>query len=432
MTPMLEVFPSVPGMLIYLTALILVLLQFAFLLHTVRDRSSRRDVFTAVLHFAVSFLIVVLMLCAANAYKILDPGEVLEPGSLPDRIFSLPWLVFAAWDILAAVMFILHIRKHDRIAGTHLTPDAVKETLDWLPVGVCICDAEGTVLLSNLRINALSQDLTQKHLFDARAFWEQVTAKGTAQDKGCLLQTTDGRAYLFTKTPLILHEKDGDRQFEQIIASDMTDAYQITKELTANNRHLKEVQYRMKAVAACERSLIAAREVVRARTAVHNQMGSVLLSGKFYLDHADGMNEAELLRLLEYNNFFLLREAENQEKEADALQKALKTAQRIGVTVEISGTLPEQEAARDILAQAVEQCAANTVRHAEGDRVTVTITETDTQLTAEFRNNGKAPERPVTETGGLLYLRKAAESAGGTVTVQSTPVFVLTVTVPLS
>ena len=432
MIPMLEVFPSVPGMLIYITALILVLLQFAVLLHSMQDRSSRRDLYTAILHFGVSLIVIVLMLCAANAYKILDPGEVLEPGSLPDRIFSLPWIFFAAWDILASAMAFLHIRQHFRFSRSHLTPTAVKETLDWLPVGVCICDAEGTVLLSNLKINKLSQDLTQKHLFDSLAFWEQVTAKGTAQDQGYLLQTTDGQAYLFTKQTLSLHEAGTEKHFEQIIASDMTDAYQITQELTANNKHLKEVQYRMKAVAAYERSLIAAREIIKARTAIHNQMGSVLLSGKFYLDHPDGMNEAELLRLLEYNNYFLLREAENQEKEADALQKALKTAQRIGVTVEIKGPLPKQETARDILAQAVEQCAANTVRHAEGDCVTVTITEADTQLTAEFRNNGKAPEQPVTETGGLLYLRKAAESAGGTVTVQSAPVFVLTVTFPKS
>jgi hypothetical protein len=166
----------------------------------------------------------------------------------------------------------------------------------------------------------------------------------------------------------------------------------------------------MKAVAAYEKSLISAREVIKARTAVHNQMGSVLLSGKYYLDHPNGMNEAELIRLLEYNNFFLLREAENQEKEADALDKALKTAQRIRVTVEIEGKLPEQESARDILAQAVEQCAANTVRHAEGDRVTVTLMETDTQFTAVFQNNGKAPEQPVTETGGLLYLRQQLQS----------------------
>ena len=430
MTPMLEFFPSVPGMLIYITALILVLLQFAVLLLAVQDRHRKRSLRSAVLHFAVSIVVVGLMLCAANAYKILDPGEVLVPGSLPDRIFSVPWIVFAAWDLIAAVMAFFQIRQLLRSAKTHLTQNAVKETLDWLPVGICISDAQGTVLLSNLKINELSQSLMQHHLFDSLAFWKQVTEKGTAQDHGYLLQTADGHAYLFTKTTLTLHEKDGDKHFEQITASDMTDAYQITQELTANNRHLKDVQYRMKAVAAYERSLIAAREIIKARTAVHNQMGSVLLSGKYYLDHPDGMNETELLRLLEYNNYFLLLEAENREKEADALQKALKTAQRIGVTVEISGTLPEQETARDILAQAVEQCAANTVRHAEGDRVTVTLTETDTQLSAEFRNNGKAPEQSVTETGGLLYLRKAAESAGATVTVQSAPVFVLTVTVP--
>ena len=187
----------------------------------------------------------------------------------------------------------------------------------------------------------------------------------------------------------------------------------------------------MKAVAASERSLIAAREVIKARTAVHNQMGSVLLSGKYYLDHPNGMNEAELIRLLEYNNYFLLQEAENQGAEADALDKALKTAQRIRVTVEIEGKLPEQESARDIIAQAVEQCAANTVRHAGGDCVYVTLTETGSRLKAVFRNNGKAPEQPVNETGGLLYLRKIAEAAGGTVSIQSEPEFVLTVCIPI-
>ena len=219
---------------------------------------------------------------------------------------------------------------------------------------------------------------------------------------------------------------------EQIIASDMTEAYRITQELTAKNQHLKDVQYRMKAVAAYERSLIAAREAMKARTAVHNQMGGVLLSGKYYMDHPDGMDETELLHLLECNNFFLLNEAEQPEKKTDLLQDVLNMAKRIGVTVEIEGRIPKQAAARDLLAQAIEQCAANTVRHAGGDRLTVTLSETAAEFRAEFRNNGKAPEQPVTATGGLLYLRKAAESAGGTVTVQSEPVFVLTLSVPKS
>ena len=427
MKPMLDVFPSVPGMLIYTAALILILAQFAVLLHA---KDNKKDLFRAVLFFSISFLVVGLMLIAAQAYKNLDPGEVLVPGSLPDRIFSVPWCLFAAWDMIAALTVFLQIRQLFRYARTHLTPDAVKETLDWLPVGVCISDMQGTVLLSNLRINALSQSLTNKHLFDSLAFWEQVTAQGTPQENGCLLRMQDGRTWLFTKKPMTVQENGRKMQYEQIFAADMTEVCDITDELSAKNKHLKEVQYHMKAVAAYEHSLIAAREVIRARTAVHNQMNSVLLCGKHYLDHPERVREDELLHLLEYNNFFQLVEAEQREHRTDRLDDAMRNAKRIGVAVQTEGALPEERYVRDVLAQAVEQCAANTVRHAEGDLLTVTLRETDLDYIAEFRNNGKPPEEPVSETGGLWYLRKAAEEAGGTVTVQSEPLFLLTVFIP--
>lgn len=430
MRPMIDVFPSVLGMLIYVTALFLILLQFAVLLHSLQEKRRDKSLFSTTVFFIISFIVFGLMLCAANAYKILDPGEVLVPGSLPDRIFSIPWLAFALWDMAAALMIFLQIRKRIRYARSHLTPDAVKEALDWLPVGVCISDLQGTVLLSNLKINELSQELTDKHLFDSLAFWEKVTAKGTAQDHGCLLRMQDGKSWLFTKKPMKVHESGQDLQYDQIFATDMTEVCNITDELSAKNKHLKEVQFHMKAVAAYEHSLIAAREVIRARTAVHNHMNSVLLCGKHYLDHPEAVREEELLQLLEYNNFFQLVEAQQREQRTDRLEDAMRNAKRIGVTVQVEGTLPEEQYVRDVLAQAVEQCAANTVRHAEGDLLTVTLSETDSQYIAGFRNNGKPPEEPVSETGGLWYLRKAAEEVGGTVTVKSQPVFLLTVFIP--
>ena len=430
MKPMLDVFPSVPGMIIYTVALILVVMQFAVLLHSLHDKCSKKNLCIAGLSFIVSFIVLGLMLIAANAYKILGPGEVLVPGSLPDRIFSVPWCAYAVWDICAAGMLFWQIRQHLRYARTHLMPDAVKEALDRLPVGVCISDMQGTVLLSNLRINALSQSLTNRHLFDSLAFWEQVEKQGAAQDHGYLLRMQDGKSWLFTKKPMTVQENGQEKQYVQIFAEDMTEVCNMTDDLSAKNKHLKEVQYHMKAVAAYEKSLIAAREVIRARTAVHNQMNSVLLCGKHYLDHPGRVREEELLQLLEYNNFFQLVEAEQREYRADRLDDALRNARRIGVTVQLEGTLPEQQSVRDVLAQAVEQCAANTVRHAEGDLLNVTLRETDTQYIAEFRNNGKPPEEPVNETGGLWYLRKAAEEVGGTVTVQSKPVFLLTVFIP--
>ena len=49
-----------------------------------------------------------------------------------------------------------------------------------------------------------------------------------------------------------------------------------------------------------------------------------------------------------------------------------------------------------------------------------------------FTNNGRPPAGPITETGGLVTLRKSVEEVGGTMTVQSAPVFLLTILLDVS
>ena len=163
---------------------------------------------------------------------------------------------------------------------------------------------------------------------------------------------------------------------------------------------------------------------------VHDRMGAVLLSGKYYLDHPEEVREEELLHLLEYSNTFLLGEVEWPEREGDPLEEALWTARRIGVSVAITGDIPNTEPARRLIAQAVEQCAANAVRHAGGDRLTVVITGGDAEVSAVFSNTGSPPKGPIVETGGLAVLRRTVEGAGGAMTVQSEPIFRLSITIP--
>jgi signal transduction histidine kinase len=55
---------------------------------------------------------------------------------------------------------------------------------------------------------------------------------------------------------------------------------------------------------------------------------------------------------------------------------------------------------------------------------------TENFATVTVTNDGKPPESEITEGGGLSTLRKRVERAGGTMLVQSVPVFKLTVTVP--
>ena len=94
-------------------------------------------------------------------------------------------------------------------------------------------------------------------------------------------------------------------------------------------------------------------------------------------------------------------------------------ANSIGVRVDVTGEYPKMPAVRKLLAQAITECAANTVKHAEGDTVSVDISDDEIALT----NNGRAPKRKITESGGLLSLRRNIEDAGGEMVLESEPRF---------
>ena len=69
--------------------------------------------------------------------------------------------------------------------------------------------------------------------------------------------------------------------------------------------------------------------------------------------------------------------------------------------------------------EAVRECMTNAVRHAGAGAMYVQVTPHSIVIT----NNGKPPERPITEGGGLSDLRQKVEQQGGTMTVESAPVF---------
>ncbi|MCR4761854.1 MAG: hypothetical protein K5705_16545 [Oscillospiraceae bacterium] len=424
-----EIYQTIPGILLLLAAVLLVLGQFGNVLRAVQKPRQLHQILLAALHLAAGFTLLFLLLYGIDEedHSLFAPAP--ERQDFSRVLMAVPAVIYAGAECISAGLLYLQSRIIRRYRIRHLTPDAVKEALDHLPVAVCISDLQGNVFLSNLRMNELTEELTTEHLLDAHSLWLRITELGTPWKDGYLLHGDAGRVYLFTKKPMTVQETGTQRPFTCITASDMTEVYRITEDLAAKNKHLKEVQFHMRAVAAYERSLIAARESIKARTAVHNQLGSVLLCGKHYLDHPERVKADELLHLLNYSSFFQLVEAE-QKKTEDAVYQAIRFAKRIGVTVKITDAIPEHPRFRDLLAQAIEQCAANTVRHAGGDCLSVTLHETDTHCTAQFRNNGNPPVQPVTETGGLLYLRQAAETDGGTMTIMSEPVFLLTVSLP--
>ena len=337
---------TLPGYIIYFATLLLTATQSVVLFRTFKQRLSSVLLLLSLLHFVVGFFLLSVLLDYSYNVLIENPPEIIYDFEL--EFLSLPWLLYAGFGISSAVVICFYGVYNRRYRDTHLTVDAIRETIDLLPTALMVSGSDGTVLLSNLKMNELCREVTGEMLSDAGRFGHSIekaaaekthvaeTSFNRQSAKSCLVHTPSGETWQFTKSTISL---DG-KEYDQLTAADMTAQYQITQELSQKNRHLKEVQDRMKTVAAQERSLLAAREVMNARVTVHNRMGGVLLSGKYYLDHPENVKEDELLHLLEYNNDYLLRKAQQPEEDKDLLQEALKAARQIGAHVEIKGELP--------------------------------------------------------------------------------------------
>ena len=420
-----------------LTALALVIGGLAALISCIRVRRRKLIVLFAGLNaFADFMLFLILMDCARYAY-LSEPDPRYQPFQL--TMINLPWGLYAGVEIILAILLVLILRDHFLYCRSHLTPDAIRETVNLLPEGLCISAPDGTVMLSNLQMDRLCRMLTGSILSDGIRFRQRIETAGEKQNDDCddcLLRTPDEKTSRFSRERLTESEKP----YDLLIAEDMTEQCRIRETLKEKNEQLQDIQQRMKAVSHLSGEMFVAREKANARAALHNQLGQVLLMGSHYLEHPDSIDAELVCMTTREMNRFLLREAEDlseEETEAvdpegDLLQQILVMTKNIGVQTELYGELPEDSSRRILLAYAIQECATNTVKHAEGDRITVLTEENSNGLTIQISNNGRPPEEPVTESGSLLSLRRRIEEAGGQMLVESQPEFRLTIILPYS
>ena len=425
MNSIYSVFDRPLGLLLLLLALFLVIGQTVAFLLSLRERKSRKQTLSAALHLLVGFLVFVILLDGyGNVNDASIPRNSVQTGWF---VFSLPWPVYAAYELLSVLLLLCQLRAYRRYKNGTVTPDAIRRAVDLLPEGICVSQADGTVLLSNLKMAALCRELTGERLSDARKLWTYLEQSGEDQGGKRLIHTPHGEVWLFAKDTLTAQGRD----YERTSAVNVTERYRITEELREKNAHLQQIQRRMKEASDLSAEMFVKQEKASARSALHNELGQVLLMGRHYVLHPESTDSAMVALMTRQMNSFLLGESRAPAAEAeDELRRAISTAASIGVSVELKGAAPEEGRLRAVLAAAIRECAANAVKHAEGDRLFAAITRTAAGTVMTVTNNGRPPKGPVAESGGLLSLRRSAEAAGGQMRIQSLPAFSLTLTFP--
>ena len=391
---------------------------------------------TLILCFAGIFCVIAALLQRRGAKRAVWSGILLLCGYLLFQLqFRLAHDMFygsslPVWSKAPAAALLLPLALLTALTGKtvfdlsqwrkeHIYPGAVKESIDQLPTGLCFCSEDGSVLLSNQKIDRLCRAATGEALLDARAFWEAVGQSG-------FLHPDDGSVWSLDRR--ILHTDLGD--VYQITATDITHQHALSQELERDRLRLRDINRRLRQYGETVAEVTQEKELLAAKIRVHDGLGQCLLAAKrCILTTVTREEKSETLKLWR-QNIALIQTPPEQSVETDGLADLLAAAKAVGVSILFTGSLPSVGTTARMLTEAVvHECLTNTVRHAGGNELYVEISQEGPQWTIRCTNNGTPPGGPIQEGGGLSSLRRRVIQAGGTMRVEAAPRFMLSLTI---
>jgi hypothetical protein len=214
----------------------------------------------------------------------------------------------------------------------------------------------------------------------------------------------------------------------QIVATEMTDYYLLTNTLKQKNEELEMMSDRLRKYGENVDEYTRTKERLETKVRIHNEIGQALLTTRRTLNSDDG----DLKAVLDIwnRNISVLRMESEPNNNADYIGELIKAAESADVNVTIDGKMPHENDVQQMIIAAATEALTNAIRHADAKNLVVEIDSTNRYYISCISNDGKIPDGPVTEGGGLGSLRRRIEKIGGTMNVSWEPQFVLTIKMP--
>ena len=360
------------------------------------------------------FCVMIFMLCVQTVLTQHHQGLFIVPVFLP---LSALWCLLAVL-FAAAVLDQVGIGKWRR---SHISTGSVKEAFDDLPSGLLYSLSSGQPVLVNRLMQEISRLAAGEPVFDAEDFWERLRSlKLDGAVRGGnepIVRLPDGRVYSFRRNSFSVH---GGR-FYELVASDVTEEYRLTAELEEKQRQARVVNTRLRALIGTIEYVTMSRELLQLKTALHDKIGRSLLYARRYILQPGSVDRKRMLS--EWRTHIRQLRNEDPELWQHPYYITEKYAAELGIELFIDGELPRGEELMPVVNMAITVHLTNVLRHAEGKKAMVRIRRRENGFVLVFTNNGKPPDGPIRETGGLKNLRVEVEALGGTMQVQSVPHF---------
>ena len=354
-------------------------------------------------------------ICLAVTSLDFVPLTMLLSRLPTDETFC-PMLWMAALLLTALSLIASFMLWHQ--GRRQISPISIKESCDHLPSALCFAWENGQPCLKNLKMDELSHLLTGEALLNANVFWNTIKSQP-------IVTLENGQTWSFERVRM---EMNG-RTVYQITGTNITEEARLQRELEKDNLRLTAMNRRLRQYGQDVQETTREKEILRAKTRVHDQIGHALLQTRQFLSGTQGDAESVCAAWRQNTRLLLAKYADEQH--TDAFEQLTRAAQAIGVTIARSGAFPQEGTESAQLAEAAaHECLTNLVRHAGGTRLEILSEKTAEGWSIRYRNDGDAPSGPIVEGSGLTALRARTEAAGGAMAIAHAPRFELTLTLP--
>lgn len=365
-------------------------------------RRHRRFAFAVCLAIAsLDFAVLAVLLSR------LPESETLSP---------VPWTA-AALALTALSLFASFTLWHK--SRRQLSPVSIKESCDHLPSALCFAWENGQPCLKNLKMDELSHLLAGEALLNANVFWKAVESQP-------IVTLENGQTWSFERVRMEMNGKI----VYQITGTNITEETRLRRELEEDNLRLNAMNRRLRQYSLDVQEATREKEILLAKTRVHDEIGHALLQTRQFLSGTQG--DVESVCAAWQQNVRLLLGKYTDGKRFDTFTQLARAARAIGVTIERCGVFPAEGTENAQLVEtAAHECLTNLVRHAHGTRLEISSEATKIGWKIRYINDGDVPTGPIVEGSGLSSLRAQVEAAGGEMVVEHAPRFALTLILPM-
>ncbi len=345
-------------------------------------------------------------------------------------IYGTAFLVLFAAVVFLSVMSFYLVEKWKK---EHITPASIKEGIDRLPAGLCYYNEKGIPRLINHRMDNLCRMITGEPLFDANEFWRRLTEgevlpgnRVELSGSTPIITVADDCTLSFTKIKRVI---GGEKMFE-IRATDITAQYALHLELRQYNNEQRSLNRRLQQYGENVYDITREREILTAKVNIHDMLGKALLVTKRYIESGDdGITKNELTDMWR-STLYLFEGGFTENNREGSLDELYEAAKLMGIKLNVNGTIPKDNRLLRFIMSGARECLTNAVHHAKAEELTVTLYGSGGFFVIEYTNDGKQPENPVSEGGGLSSLRQSVEGDGGIMETFIIPRFILRLKIP--